>query len=462
MYAHHPSARPRVRRFAVATALAGVLLMSIAGLALAQSADSTQQNPAAPPATERAKPPIIVIDRFRPHDARGLNVFEPPKAETVPYTGFQLQIGAAFTQQWQDLEHKNNADPKVVAGVDQNQLIDIGPGFNTAEANLYLDAQLARGIRVQLTDYLTSRHHNESWVKDGYLLVDGSPWENAKLDKLMQYITLRLGHFEINYGDWHFRRTDNGNAMFNPLVGNMIMEPFTTEIGGELYVRNPYAFAMFCVTGGEVKGQVTKPDARSPSFISKVGFDKQLNPKLRTRLTGSVYTTSGSANNTLYSGSRSGSRYYFVMENTQATESAQAWSGDIQPGLSHTVTAWVINPFIKYQGLELFGNIEQASGHNAVETSDRDWSQYMGEGVYRFLKNQLYVAGRYDVVKGRFAGFTNDVTVDRVQAGGGMFLTQNMLAKVEYVKQTYQDFPRTDIRSGGQFDGIMVEATVAF
>ena len=52
----------------------------------------------------------------------------------------------------------------------------------------------------------------------------------------MQIATLRVGHFEINYGDAHFRRTDNGNAIYNPFVGNYIMDAFTTEIGGEVYL----------------------------------------------------------------------------------------------------------------------------------------------------------------------------------------------------------------------------------
>ena len=39
---------------------------------------------------------------------------------------------------------------------------------------------------------------------------------------------------EINYGDAHFRRSDNGNAIYNPFVGNYIMDAFTTEIGGEV------------------------------------------------------------------------------------------------------------------------------------------------------------------------------------------------------------------------------------
>ena len=53
----------------------------------------------------------------------------------------------------------------------------------------------------------------------------------------MQIVTVRVGHFEINYGDAHFRRSDNGNAIYNPFVGNYIMDAFTTEIGGEVYLK---------------------------------------------------------------------------------------------------------------------------------------------------------------------------------------------------------------------------------
>jgi len=75
-----------------------------------------------------------------------------------------------------------------------------------------------------------------------------------------------------------------------------------------------------------------------------VGYDKQLNPETRFRLTGSMYAKAKSSSNTLYSGDRAGSRYYDVMENTTSTESAQAWSGAIQPGFKSEVHAVVINP----------------------------------------------------------------------------------------------------------------------
>jgi len=448
---------------AAATSI-GLLALAVAPAA-AEDADTTAtRNAYAPPENARVQAQPVQIGYFRTHDGRGINVFEAPKREGAPYDGFHIQWGAAFTQQFQALRHHNTATPNVTGTppVDVNQLIKVGSGFNNAEANLYMDTQLGRGIRVALTSYLSSRHHNETWVKDGYLLIDGSPWENAALDRLMQHLTLRLGHFEINYGDMHFRRTDNGESMFNPLVGNLLMDAFTTEVGGEVYARAHDWLGMAGVTGGEVRGQVLKPENRSPALVGKLGYDRECHPGTRLRITGSVYSTSKSNNNTLYSGSRSGSRYYYMLENVNATESAQAWSGDVQPGMSRRITAWVINPFVTWRGIELFGNIEQAKGRNGVETADRTFKQWAGEGLYRFLDNRLYVAGRFNQVKGRFAGMTGDVTVERWQAGGGLFLSRNLEAKAEYVEQRYFDFPATDIRNGGKFSGVMVEAGVTY
>lgn len=431
-----------------------------------EAADDSLQlaNSSGPAPTERAQIRTPGLSHFRPHDARSLNQFEPPKREGASYQGFKIEFGAAFTQQFQALDHSNTALPNITGTppVNVNQLIGIGSGFNNADANLYLDAQLARGIRVALTSYLSSRHHSETWVKDGYLLIDGSPWENETLDRMFEYLTLRLGHFEINYGDMHFRRTDNGQAMFNPLIGNLLMDAFTTEIGGEVYVRTGSMLGMVAVTGGEVRGQVTKPEHRSPSLMGKLGYDREFTPNRRVRVTGSVYHTTESVNNTLYSGNRAGSRYYYVVENVNATEAAQAWSGDVRPGFSEKVTAMVVNPFVKVGGLEFFGNVERAKGQNATETSKRTWDQYAVEGVYRFLGNQLYAAARYNVAEGRLSGMTADVSVDRLEVGGGWFLTNNLQAKLEYVEQNYNDFPATDIRNGAKFNGMMVEAVVSF
>lgn len=405
----------------------------------------------------------IELQHQRPSDQRGLNVFETPKTDNVPFEGMKLVWGGAFTQQFQGLGHENTAAPKVVAGVDANKLINIGHGFNNAVANLDLGVQLAPGIRIAVTTYASARHHQETWVKDGYFLMDASPIDNEYLNELMKYLTLRVGHFEINYGDQHFRRSDNGNTIHNPFVGNLLMDAFTTEIGTEVYARKNGFLAMAGMTAGEVHGFVTVPEKRAPAYLAKLGFDQQLDPSLRVRLTGSFYTTAHSASNTLYSGDRGGSRYYDVLENTASTETANAWSGNVRPGMSDNITAMVLNPFVKAGGFEFFGNIEQAKGKAATEVADRTWNQYSGELLYRFLpREQMYVGARYNTASGDLTGIANKVSVDRTQIAGGWFVTPALLAKLEWVNQTYNDFPVSDVRNGGMFKGFMVEGVVAF
>src|SRR5690606_4841313 len=130
------------------------------------------------------------------------------------------------------------------------------------------------------------------------------------------------GHMENNYGDAHFRRSDNALAIYNPFVENYIMDAFTTEVGAEVYFQSNGWLAMGGVSNGKLNQDVRKSQSTSPSFLGKVGYDKQINDDLRVRLTGSVYYTHRSARTYLYSGDRAGSRYYFVTENEAATSSA--------------------------------------------------------------------------------------------------------------------------------------------
>jgi hypothetical protein len=448
--------RPTFRLVTVLSAL--LVAASSAAAQEPQDADTTGSEP-----PSKVKERLIVLQHFRPQDQRGLNIFETPKEPGVEYTGFRVDFGAAFATQVQSLKHENAAAPNVVNGVNANQLADIGFGFNNSTANLSLHAQLAPGIRVQLTSYLSSRHHNETWVKDGYLLVDQLPIDLGPLNLLMNYVTLRAGHFEINYGDAHFRRSDNGNAMYNPFVGNYIMDAFTTEVGAEVYVRSKGVIAMGSVTGGEVRGTVLSPEQRSPSYIGKLGIDRKVRPDLRVRVTGSLYKNDKTLNNTLYGGDRAGSRYYFVVENTAATESAQFTSGQINPGFRNQVTATQLNPFVKFRGLELFGVVERASGRAATEATKREFRQYALDTVYRFFdREQAYVGARYNRVEGELSGISGEVAADRWQLAGGWFVIPSVLMKAEYVAQEFTGYPVNHIRNGGKFHGFMLEGVIGF
>jgi hypothetical protein len=450
---------------------AALLLCTVAGAVAAQQNDSSSKPATSSVSRDTAskKPDGISlyrpkdINHLRPADMRGVNVFESPKENEVPFTGFALSFGGAFTQEFQGLSHENTAAANVTNGVNANQLITIGHGFNNAVANLNVNAQIAPGIRVAMTSYLSARHHQESWVKDGYLLVDESPIDNALLKSIMKYTTLRVGHFEVNYGDSHFRRSDNGNGIYNPFVGNYILDDFTTEIGAEVYGRTGPFISMLGVTGGEVHGQVTAPQSRSASVLGKLGVDQKWGDDLRFRLTGSFYANNKAASNTLFTGDRGGSPYYDVLENTASTETANAWSGQVRPGFSNKINAEVINPFIKVFGAEFFGSFETATGGAFTEPKLRTLHQNVYEGLYRFFDDRIYLGGRYNTLKGQLISKSStDETVTRYQLGGGWFVTPNVLAKLEWVNQKYDNFPTTDIRNGGKFNGFMIQGVVGF
>jgi hypothetical protein len=469
------------RTYRIATAFTALLVLAwpvtaqttaVTPPAAAANSDKPAAAPAEKTAEEKAAEEVkaswtkgrpMTIQYLRPQDRRGINVFETTKDPGAEFKGFKLDFGAAFTSQVQNLSHRNTADASMVNGVNANQLQEIGFGFNNSTANAVLHAQLAPGIRVQLTTYLSARHHNETWVKDGYIQIDQSPidWTPAKM--LFEIVTVKIGHMEINYGDAHFRRSDNGNAIYNPFVGNYIMDAFTTEIGGEVYLKTKGIIAMGSITAGELRGTVTAPDQRGPSIIGKLGYDSQVTKDLRVRLTGSMYKADKAMSNTLYGGDRAGSRYYWVMENTTATESANYTSGLINPGFRNKVTAYQVNPFVKFRGLELFGVVERARGKAATEIVERTWNQAAVDVVYRFLPGEaMFVAARYNKAQGEVLGLAEEAGAKRYQLAAGWFIIPALLAKVEYVDQKYVGYPMTNIRNGGRFKGLMLEGVVAF
>lgn len=402
-------------------------------------------------------------------DQRGLNQFEAPFYTDVEFDGLNIIIGGSNTLQFQGLTQENDA----------NSLTDLESNFNLATSNLDFNVALANGVRMHLRTYLSSQHHPEAWVKGGYLQVDRLDFiQEGLASNLMDKVRIKVGHMEINYGDAHFRRTDNAQAIHNPFVGNYLMDSFSTEVAGELYYSDNGFLAMFGLSNGKLNQDVIDTDPTvTPNVYGKIGYDSQINEDLRFRLTGSFITSSESGAFYLYSGDRAGTRYYSVM-------SGSDFAGRIDPGytvsrfnpigpISGEATAFMINPFIKFQGLEFFGVFETVSGKTAVETEDRVYNQYGAELLYRFGAGEdLYIGGRYNLVTGE-RGVTDvpnntvvnagDVDITRVNIGGGWFLTKNVLAKFEYVKQTYdgEGFDGS-LFQGGEFDGVMIEAVISF
>ena len=401
------------------------------------------------------------LDNLKPRDKRGITVFENPKDTVSTFDHLRVKVGGAFALQFQAIQHENNATPVMVAGVNTTKLFDIGNNINLPTANLDLDVALYDGINLHLRTFLSSRHHNETYVKGGYLQIDKLDFiEKGFAENIMKYTTIKVGQDQINYGDAQLRRTDNAYAILNPFVGNYLMDAYATFPFAEVYYRRNNVIVMGGVTNGRLNQTAT--GGTSPGIYGKLGYDKQINEDLRIRLTGSVYNIARAPRLDFYNGDRAGSRYYFVMENTAATSSAQMRSGMVDPDFSNTLTTFMINPFVKYKGLEFFGIFESASGRNLVETERRTYKQYAAELLYRFGNTEnFYFGGRYNKVDGKLVS-GEDISVDRYNIGGGWFMTKNILTKLEYVNQKYDGYPTTNIRRDGKFSGVVVEAIISF
>ncbi|HZV68583.1 MAG TPA: hypothetical protein VFG10_03535 [Saprospiraceae bacterium] len=443
------------------------------------------------------------IQYFRHWDQRGINMFEPSKDSEQPeFDSLKIRLGACFTQNYQAFTHSNAAIyfPESQSNlVNKNLLFGAGTGgdttsakltgFSTAMANLNLDVQLADGIRLSVETYMSTRHHPEMWVKGGYLQIDKLPMLGNP-EWFTNHIRLKMGEFTPNYGDMHMRRSDAGRCIYNPFVENYILDAWTTEIGGELYIFPVNGLMLMAgATNGSIHGTVqpypetpapgfTTPDEKKPSIFFKAAYDKTFND-LRLRIAVSSYSNAGNVLNSLYLGDRGGSHYSMVMEQSRSlllidgipsgiapsTPENNKDSGRFLPLFNNKVSSLMINPFIQWKGLEFFGTFEKAKGRMNFEPvgTEREFTQMAAELVYRFLpQQQLYVGMRYNTLTGRPVFHQSDVTVNRITAAAGWFPTRNILIKLEYVTQEYLDFTPFDYQFDGKFDGFTAQAVVSF
>lgn len=434
----------------------------------------------------------LTFAKIRPTDQSGINQFETPGVDPAEtFDGVKTTIGGGFALPFSALTHSNALGAYNKANT--QTLIPLTNNFSLSQANLFLNTVLADGVTLNMSLYLASRHHNETWVKGGFIQFDKLPFLKCDLtDKIMEFTSLKVGQMDVNYGDAHFRRSDGGHALYNPFMENYIMDEFATEIGGEADFNYNGFIGVLGVTGGQLNpnqvaiDKVANPSSNglnNPSIITKLGYDKQLTEQLRVRLTGSVYNTAGAYKNTLFGGDRSGSNYSGVMYNA-GPGTATAFNGRYNPGLTDKLTASMVNLFVKYKpmewmAVESFSTYEVAKGRNSVELIERNATQIASDLVIRFGKDEnFFVGARYNKVDADVAGTAAvpaagavaakpavaayAISVDRIAISGGWFLTKNVMAKVEYVAQNYNGFAVGNINNGAKFSGLTAEAVIGF
>jgi hypothetical protein len=434
-----------------------------------------------------------------PRSKDGINVFDVQKDDRE-FKGLSVDLGGAFNMDFQAINSFND-QPKTFAAPSQitgYRLMNTENNFVLPAADMTIGAQLFDGVRVNLDIYLASRHHNDTYARGGYLQIDKLDFiKKDFLAGIMKYATIKIGQMENNFGDAHFKSSDNGSTLRNAFVGNNIMNSFTTEMGIEVYYNRNGLVSMLGATNGNLNQgtqEVTFPNNTattpnpntgvSPTILAKLGYDKQLNEDLRVRITGSYYHNANLGNSNLYASSRSGFGFWGVLNNVAyknngvdvatSYNSTSTPEATYNPNFKNWATSYMINPFVKYKGLEFFGTIELASGGDKAGVDDkRTADQYAGDIVYRFgKKEQFYIAGKYNTVSGKLSNAdAKKVTVDRFESSIGWFMTKNIVAKLDYVNQNYKNYtqfvgnvPTGNANNfyGGKFNGLVFEAAISF
>ena len=367
--------------------------------------------------------------------------FEQAKLNPNEFENVKVKVGADFAIQLQMLDHEADVE-----------LIDLKNNFNLPTANLNLTADLAPGIQVFINNYMSSRHHNEAWVEGGYLIIDNFPFLPAA-NNVMKYLTIKAGVMMPDYGDAHYFRSNNADVIHNPFVGNWVMDAYTTNPGLEVMFRDKGIIALVGANNGRMNYGRGGDLGDDLVFNWKLGYDKNINENLRVRGTVSGYHVGeGHSGSTLWGGDRAGARYYNVMQLASA-EGDNFRSGRWDPGSNQSqMNSYMANLFLQFHGLEIFGIYEDMKGMKG--TNDQHFTQTAVQAIYRL--GSFYVGTRLNQVSDN-----NDSKVNRTNIGGGWYMIDNVLIKLDYVNQKY-DGPAHGEIDGGKFNGLVLEAAISF
>lgn len=375
----------------------------------------------------------------------------------------ELRIGLDAVSIWQNLEQSNAPDT----------LAELSHGFQAAVGNLHIAAALAEGIDVYVEFYLSSKQHaGQLFDREGWVNLSKLPekWNVLNLNRLLDHIDVKAGHFEVDFGNQHLRRSDNAQVQKNPLIGNFIVDPNTVEAG--LEVIGTEGLFHWLVGYGDGVTVESFLDGRGNSFHSKVWLQPT---SRRYNLAASVYqvdhseTPIRSAKGTwdeLFAGNRSGSRYSGVLVYPAVNNQLASEAGQINLGQGKDELAWQLDAEYDARPLWLYaqyGRLKDSdiNGSDPGKPEEK-WSYWGAEAKLDVLPDALYVAGRYSRASTeKFQNIEMDAFTDRVQLGLGYRLIDQMLFKIEYVTQRFDGFT-VGYTDDPKFDGVLIEGSVSF
>jgi hypothetical protein len=375
------------------------------------------------------------------------------------FEDMSLYVGFESVGRWQALQQEN----VYIKNVKQPGL---DPGFQDPFGNLNFLASIPDKLDVYFDTYIASRpHSNTMYGHEGYILFKQlpAPLNTGLFADGFNYVNVKLGAFDIDFGDDNYRRSNNARVQRNPLIANPLIDPNVEEIGGEIYSIKGPVYWLFGLASGTTTEHFDY--GSQPSFHGKLwGYPL---PDLRTSISAYHVDLSGSADTSyLYTNGRSGGTLAAVFGGGDNP-------GQILPAAGKDVTAVQGDVTWNHWPFEIYSNVGwvQDSDINgpAAGTPAERWIYGTFEPVYH-ITPALYVAGRYSIAKATSVnGVPTNGWVDRAEVGGGYWVTNNLLGKVEYVYEKYNDFGTADgvvsgvdADRGPFFNGVVMEVSFSF
>ncbi len=359
--------------------------------------------------------------------------------------------------------------------IDGKEPEGLEPGFQTPFGNVGFLAKFGDKMDVYFDLYISSRPHPDHMQGDqGYLLIRDLP-EQLKgwkpLDWAFETIDLKAGAFEIDYGDAHYRRSNNAAVQANPLIGNYVVDPRATDIGFEIMGTTTPVQWLVGFGSGTYQGHFDHGGGYS--VHGKVWGNVM--PSLRTSF--SIYHADHSGDGPgwppgdgtagdLFVTNRSGGPYAAVMGGGDAP-------GQVLLGAGQDVTASQLDLTWRRKPFEVFGYMgwmqDADINGNAPGTPKDAWLYYACEGIYN-INDRLYLAGRFSGAAARYLdNLSSSGIVNRIQLGGGYWIFDTVLGKLEFVYQKYSRFQEQDGEINGvevwrspDFKGVIAEASFGF
>jgi len=351
--------------------------------------------------------------------------------------------------------------------------VKLGAGAQTSFANLEFRINLSDDIVVFFDGLLaTQRHPTRWWGGNGYIYFRRMP-ENSFLSTfngIFNYIDLKVGNFNADFGDEWYRRSMNGDVQRNPLVGTPVVSTMGTEPGFEIIHKRPrYGLMVGAGTGAPEQDMA---DDRNYSFRSKAW----VSPFQNMYVSGSFYTTdhgAGVARGTnLFRRERLGGSYASVWNFHNDGSGGGEGPGQVRIGDGKELDAFQFDLTwrpIPTTHFKAHYGLANASGPNPVFNTDvgtEEWSYY-GADITQYVHPSVYLAARYSEADASSFGDVAAGSVNRLQIGAGAWITDGMLLKLEYVSQAASGWDEgtvgvanfVDVGRDPKFSGIIFEAS---